>query len=542
MGPRKRSKPNPKAETESVPEEEPPRQGPEAQTQDSLKTANGESSPPDDVESVKTVSSSVNGTSSVSAEDDLHVKHDTDLQLQSGRNWYGGSWARGNKANPVTQVANESFLAAGGAASEASTSARAHPPDFPTNPLKSSALYYSKGIGGSSRSLPLAATTTKLHITSNAKNTVNGTAQYVESPKKERHPSQEQKRQNGSNTAPEAGKSEESTPKFSPKTQYTRLETKKRASDVPKATNESARWLNWFSKSEIATGGQRSMAHPDDEAGGANMDRPQDTVREALQEAPTSTRQRRNSEPSPVSPSVLREEVPRSWLSLWGNGPIQTKSNSSASATDVASILINEPNAAEPQITKLIDAELSPVSTPQSRQRPADNTRSSYGWAFWSRDLPKSDDEKTRPRDKVGELTVAGSSSQSKPENAVVDEVRSLPNKLGKRQRPQPLDASEDPQKPGSASKNARIDYKDEVVPLAPKFKPGIGASPKEKRVPENLLLPSFRATYNQVERPSLLQQIGRLLQISSASEPKHVDIVQNPPCIKRALAIVSLH
>ena len=394
--------------------------------------------------------------------------------------------------------------------------------------------------------MPLAATTTKLHITSNAKSPVNGTAPYGEIPipKKERQPFQEQKGQNGLITAPEAEKFEDTTPTLSLKSQYsyTRPGTKKRASEVPKATNESTRWLNWFSKSEIATEDRTSMAHPDGEAGGANMDRSQDTISETLQETPTSTRQRRNSEPSPVSLSALQEEAPRSWLGLWGNGPVQTQSSSSASATDVASSPVNESNSAESQNTKLIDGNLSPVTNPQPPQLPAGGTRSSYGWAFWSRDRPKSDGEKTCSGNEVGELALAGSSSQSKLESAVVDETIGLPNKLGKIQRPQSLEASNDPQKPGCTSEDSRTDSKNEVVHLAPKSKPGTRASSKEKRVPENLLLPSFRDTYNKVERPSLLQQISNLLQTRSAVEPKHVDIVQNPPRIRRALAVVSLH
>ena len=392
--------------------------------------------------------------------------------------------------------------------------------------------------------MPLAATTTKLHITSNAQSPVNGTAQYGEIPipKKERQPFQEQKGQNDLKTAPEAEKFQDTTPTSYHKSQYTRLGTKKRASEVPKATSESTRWLNWFSKSENATEDGTSMAYPDGEAGGANMDRSQDIIYEALQEGPTSTRQRRSSEPSPVPLSALQEEAPRSWLNLWGNGSVQTQSSSSASATDVATSPVNESNSAESQNTKLIDAKVSPVTNPQPPQPPAGGSGASYGWAFWSRNQPKSDDEKTCSGNEVGELALAESSSQSKPDSAVVDEAIGPPNKLGKIQRPQSLEAFEDAQKPGCTSEHARIDSKNEVVLLAPKPKPGIRASPKEKRGPENLLLPSVRITYNKVERPSLLQQISNLLQRGSALEPKHVDIVQNPPRIKRALAIVSLH
>jgi len=74
----------------------------------------------------------------------------------------------------VTQVAKESILAAGAAASEIISSAQRRVSPRRANPSRNPSLYLSKGVGGSSRSLPLAATTTKLHITSNSSDTTCG--------------------------------------------------------------------------------------------------------------------------------------------------------------------------------------------------------------------------------------------------------------------------------------------------------------------------------------------------------------------------------
>lgn len=432
-------------------------------------------------------------------------------------------------------MAKESISAAGGAASPAS--AQAHTPELPTTPLKSPALYLSKSIGSSSRSLPLAATTTKLHITSNATSPTKGTAKDGGTSKNEREPFRELEIRNDFSKASEGEKSDGATPDDS-KTRDARPEPNSRMLDVPKAANESTSWLNWFSKSEIETKNDISVENPNGDASSTGKSRPPSTVLEALQGASASPEQRRNSEPT--SPNLQQGETPRSWLSLWGNPSIQTKSSSSPSVNDVASNPQNDPNRTGAPTRKMDDAEPGPVSASQPPQQAADGAKPSYGWAFWSRDQPKSDHEKTRPGSEVGELALAGSSSQCKPESAILDEAGGILDKVGKRQRPQSVELNEGAKK-SRGNGDAKDDSTPDSVPLAPQIKPKVDATSKAKRVPENLLLPSFRSTYSSVGRPSLIQQISRILQMSSPSEQKHVGIVQNRPRVKRALAIVSL-
>ena len=436
-------------------------------------------------------------------------------------------------------MAKESISAAGGAASEALASARARTPELPTTPLKSPALYLSKSIGNSSRSLPLAATTTKVHITSNAKSPINGAAENGKTPKGERDSSRERKAETSFASVPEAAKSEDAAPTNTHKSRDARPVTSNQASDVPKATNESASWLHWFSKSEVATEGELSNANGD--ATDVIKSGPQSTISEAHQYASTSPERRRNSEPSPITPSVQQEVAPRSWLSLWGNASTQTKSSSSASALALASSPPIESNETESQPGKILDAGLGSVSSPELSKQPVDSTKSPYGWAFWSRDQRKSDNDKTRPGSDQGEFALAGSSSQPKLESAQLDEARGLPSKVGKRQRPQSLEAPDGVKKPQDIGDDDHKAPKPESIPLAQKPTPKVDAEPREKRTPDNLLLPSFRSTYSTVERPSLIQHVSRLLQMRSFLEPTHVNIVQNPPRVNRALAIVSL-
>ena len=67
MGPRKRSKPNPKAKTQPVSEETRLCQGPELQTEGSVRSAVRGSLPLDESKTVDPVHTSVNGASTVSA-------------------------------------------------------------------------------------------------------------------------------------------------------------------------------------------------------------------------------------------------------------------------------------------------------------------------------------------------------------------------------------------------------------------------------------------------------------------------------------------
>ena len=542
MGPRKRSKPNPKAETESVSEEPLSHPAPKLQSQHPLKSGVGSSDLSSATDAVGPVHFSVNGANTVSAEYGQLVCDDVNfVKPRSSKTWYGGTWPRGNKAKPVTQVAKESIPAAGGVASEALASARARTPELPTTPLKSPALYLSRSLRSSSfnRSLPLAATTTKLHIVSTTKSPMTGAAEKPSNT--EGNTSQEPKTNGGFDTVPEAEYPEDGTPISTSNDHDTRPESRNQASVVPNTTNGSASWLNWFCKSEIATGVERSMAHPEGSGSSMDKNRPQSSSSDALQDAPTSPKQRRNSEPSPVSPSVEQERPPRTWLSLWGNASTETKGSPSASALGLASNPLDGSNKIESPNSKLLDAETVPLSSPQCSKQSVDGAKSSYGWTFWTRDQPKGNDERTCPGSEIGELALAGSSSQSKPESAVVDESKGLPNQVGKRQTRQSLEAADDPKKHRGIRNDAQQKVKPEIIPLGLKTNTQVDACSKAKAIPKNLLLPSFRSTYSTVEKPSLIQQISRLLRMSSSSESKRVDIVQYPPRVKRALAIVSL-
>ena len=440
----------------------------------------------------------------------------------------------------MTQVAKESISAAGGAASEIVASARARTPQLPTTPLKNPAIYLSRSMGSSSRSLPLAATTTKLNITSNAPSPANGAAKEGQGPTTEQELQSDENYETGGKLVPREEKAGISIPPERPHAEDgADLESRDKPSDDTKATADSGSWLNWFSRAENATGNDTvrpSLGVNSEQMSDTKMDRPKSTMLQASNNTPTPPIPRRNSEPSPASPQAQEKPPTRSWLGLWGNATTQTAAPSAESTTDIAKPTSDGLEQEQSQKQKLVEPNPADNSQPPPV---SSGPQRSYGWAFWSRDQSRTDDGKQSSGTDVGELALAGSSSQSKPENAVIDEVRGVPNKVGKRQRPQSLGLPEEHKKPRNANVDVKKDAVNEPAAALPKSKPVADAASKAKRIPENLVLPPFRRTYQTVVKPGVIQQLSRLLHLGPQSGPKHVDIVPNPPHIRRALAIV---
>ncbi len=537
MGPRKRSKPNPKAEAGVEVSGSSKSQA--GTQQPSTPTTSG-SIPLNKPHLPESAAAGIDGPNTVSVSDGLYMRIQTDLiQPHVGKNWYGGTWSR--KATPVTQVAKESISAAGGAASDAVASTRSHTSELPTTPLKSPTMYLSRSMGSSSRSLPLAATTTKLNISSNAPNPETGAAAEGQ-PAKPDTASQEQGLQANAEAGSAAEKVEaQETPQDISMNGDSGDKAKEKLPGRVKSNRDSTGWLNWFSKVEILKDDLRpaAIARPEnEEVSEVIKDRHESTIPEVSQYThPPSHNQRRNSDPSPISPEAQPEPPPRSWLGLWGNATTQSLNSESVSPTRVTAN--GSINSKEPSLQSYRAEVTGPdsIANPQPVP-PSTEGGKSYGWAFWSKDQSNGDNGKTRAGSNVGELAQAGSASQSKPETAVVDETRGVPDKVEKRRRPQSFDPNGDNKKAKSVDETSKRDSTINSASGSLKTKSAAETSLKAKRVPQNLLLPPFKRTYSVNGKPSLIQQLSRLLQLGSAPEPKHVGIAQTPHRIKRALAI----
>ena len=444
---------------------------------------------------------------------------DSPAPAQSTSSWYGGTWPRQNKSNPVTQVAKESISAAGNAAgkvaSDVVASARGRsprPPSIPS-PLRTPTSYLSREAASSTRSLPLAAASTKLNITSNSSDTQKSKAEEGlrrQSNTLVKRDSNPQQLGNGdaAKDKPAESANEVAKPDSSPPS----VTLGQITSEEGALPNESTSWLGWFTK--INNTNATSNPH-------------QSIIDPKPIESLPSLSPRRSSDPTPSSSPIQQAEQHRSWLGIWKP---TAKGMSEFPATTTGEIT-NVSAGADKQTTDGVGV-ITTGTPPDGRAAEAPK---SYGWAFWSKDDSRDSSGKKRRPSNVGELALANSPSQSKPENAVIDESNGIPDRVNKRPRPQSMQEADDAPKTVTSKATSKQEKAGSIVTGSPKT--ANTAVGKAKTDPKNLILPSFRSTYRSASKPGFIQQLSRLFQFGGSSEPRHVEI-SSPRKVNRALAI----
>lgn len=298
-----------------------------------------------------------------------------------------------------------------------------------------------------------------------------------------------------------------------------------------------AGWLGWFSRSwspddrdPIASQSVEEV----DNAGDADGTTPPDAASSNLPEVRKefTPDQRRNSDPNPRASNAPGEQQPRSWLGLWSSAsPTSQSQMPTMPITGTPSILSPSANADPPcpkqQVSKRDVTEIP--SLPSNADR-------SSGWTFWSRDTTKAAGDPGLTRDDAGKLAVAGTPSQTHPGNAVVGDLKGQPStvdKSGEKDRIQSLESV----KGTNLSQGARPTSISDAISLEA-AKPSKAGSISSPKAAPNLLLPAFKRTYRVLESPSLLQQLGRLLNYNKLPKQTQVTLVRDPPRFKKALAI----
>lgn len=517
MGSRKRPKPNLEAEP--------------------LRQSRPESSEPTnrEAEASKTFDPAV----SPDKPSDLNPDSGADRQTTtSNKSWYGGSWPRGSKATPVTQVARESIAAATGVASDIVVTARTNVPRNGPASLRSPSLYLSRSRGNSSRSLPLAATTTKLNITSNASDLAPDTVPSNQTLTPVDGAHDHQRRQTDVDRDQSVGKADTRAGRRSgsesKNLQSTLSDSTDKLISEEKSAEVSSRWLGWFSKPANQTAQDSATA----QGIGANVQTSRVEAvdisrRESLasQSAVGPQGQERDLPPNSITTGSQRNLQPRSWLGLWGNVALSAEKSTVPEVTGIPSRTSHDSAKVQsPTGSPGKDDKLSLLTS----QAPAQVSEipKSTGWAFWSRENSK--DERSRSEESFGKLALAGSLSQSHPENAVID-AQGIPSKFGKSEGSKSVEKVDDRK---SSKLEDDAGRKSEAPSVKSTSKSIDQARTKTKTSSPNLVLPSLARTYRTVEKPGVIQQLSRFLQSSRLPDTKHVSIVQNPPRIKRAVAI----
>lgn len=503
MGSRKRAKPNPKAEAAGLSKA--------PKTALSLETISLDQETPQELHAPTT---QINGTEGNKDTDRGSVQPQDGVTgtPRSTSSWYGGgTWPKAPKAAPLTQVAKESISSTGRTVSDALgpvTPGRSREFHGSTTPLSLPSLYLSRNLGGSSRSLPLSATTTKVNISSSVVgNEANGlTGLQSEEKLVDDKPEVDRKTHRDKELvcqhAVKAGddNNETRTEDFSGAGRQSILEEQ--------SQNQTS-WLGWFSRADGISKAQDQPTVDSDEA---------PKIKEQIQ--------RRNSEPSLSHPDPKVGQLPRSWLAIWGK---------TAGSKDKASLS----EIAGGSDARILEASLEPQHTVRGKPESNNDAVISSGWAFWSRGNSRVTPLESIADPAIGELAVAGSKSQSKPENAVVDVGNGIPTGSGKpakRERPRSLEVTEDNRQ--FAAKKAEANGNLGVAVQPPNRSTVPKRSPTTSTGPPNLVLPSVKQTYRYEDSPGLFQQLGRYFYPARALTPRHVSLLKNPQRIKRALAI----
>ena len=338
--------------------------------------------------------------------------------------------------------------------------------------------------GSSRRSLPLAATITKLNISSETiKSAVSGKGQEAE------------------DTGPDgSGKdklqvseSDKSEPNVSPQSGLSEART-----EASTFTATPTSWLSWGRGDKpllpsiipIRTSAPDTAIHE------------QPTIPSTTEPAVSQDATSKTSEPIISGDSLDKSgnAAPSAWYSRWafgaGNAPEHSK--------PIRPSLIENPSSTStnPLVTQTTES-LSKSET--------DTTRSS--WAFWSSSTSQG-------QNASGQLAVADSSTQSNPEPAVVQ--AGIPTSPRDERKKRPLSQGDEPAKKKQAPSTSEQIKKVE-----------------EKLVKErpNILLPTFESTYPlQTSASSIWQQIGSWIYPNHNT--KHPTLIKEPRKIKHALAI----
>jgi len=248
------------------------------------------------------------------------------------------------------------------------------------------------------------------------------------------------------------------------------------------------------------------------------------------------------------------DQATKSWFGMWpavpstvtGSGTIEDtvlppEHTSTEVPTASASGGVNIPSADEPDGNQAVSA-----------------SQNSGGWAFWSRERPKvktPEPMTDKTQEVFGELSVEGTASQSKTEpervklNPELEKPASNIAKPRQKQRPVSLgsaavallkgrlsDEREASETPEVVSSTAVEEAASQAVEVA--SPDTLSKDQVKPSVTTNLLLPLFRNTYREDERPSYYEQLLRMLGQSVVPKPHHLSLAPVPTRIENALAI----
>ncbi|KAK2766981.1 hypothetical protein FQN54_006298 [Arachnomyces sp. PD_36] len=435
------------------------------------------------------------------------------IQILSMQSWYLKSWPRGQKAAAVTEVARESISAPGNGAAE--------PTGPPTNKsapqkhLSPPSFRLTQKEGASTRSLPADAATTPINVASKI------SASTTDIPNSLAAASDAGSKKESNDTAGdlpgEANDSKGSSENISGESEQGR--------DAPnEEPDQPSSWLGWLSRAPTTS--KPTVKSEDLEKPAADTST---EGKEQLEEPPPEPTENEppTTEPPENETSRGSGAQKRTWMQMWGGTSTtrrlnderrketneETESTSAATEETTTEAATGQPdsNSADPN---------------SSTEQNTDANRSSI-WGFWYRDKPGEPVDqglkeiKGNPKASAsGESSMNDDSKESKSQSKTIKDGNRTVASGSELDAPAGTNGSSTPPTPKT------------------KKTPEATASKHLQRSLPNQLLPSFKDTFPPQQRPSLLQQLGRLIHYSKEPDNSHVYQTPNPPHIKKAVAI----
>ena len=369
-------------------------------------------------------------------------------------------------------------------------------------------------MGASSKSLPLAPSTTKSNIPSNLSK-ANGNVGVTTSPghglDQKQEPSVHQDKLQGTKST--NGKK---TPGVEglPSVEVKEEEAKTRPED------DIPMWRWWFSKpTEIEP--QESLK----KSGSSENISTSPVSGQDPPDSQTHVKQRRNSDPCSPSNDSTKTHRPQSWSAFWG----ATRSAKAEPNVVQECNTIAQPGATQTAQNPGESIETSNVHLKEPETQSLAPAKS-YKWAFWSKEtLDKSRDGFSA--DSIGTTALVQPASPARSENTVTNK----PTKVSSlsRKGPQSVEQTLHGTTKGSSQESPTandVEIEDRATT----------ANKKIESHTQNSLLPLFHSTYPATSKLTFFESLSRFWLYKQSKDIKHVSFLQEVPRIKRALAIVS--
>ena len=436
--------------------------------------------------------------------------------------WYGGTWSRKSKASAITQAAKNAFNATSDGVSDI-VSTVSQGSESSTASARSSSMRLPSTLSGSNRASPLAATTTKINITSNGSSSPSlHEKKHQDTSKESGTRTRDDNEDPGSSPSVTKFRGMEDLRRSSSSTSKAEVDanTSKPRLELPKAAQGTgASWFGWLSQPASVGDSDKQPAVKI-----TSKRSPPESPNQAIR-SPAQTS--KDSEP--------RSETNRSWLGVWKASPQI------------------EQGQKPPELVELgAHTEPTPLEGPDRAEQSTSSSRSK-GWAFWSTEESDTAKIKSQRSQSTGELALAGSSSQSCPEKASLDSAKCFdqPAPVNALQKSPGVDLTSDAAgnrqanvtghgQPSLSNTGRPTESETPSVLLkhSEDTKPGSKGRVASVSPPKNLLLPPLDSCYTFLPRYGLLQQISNWIPNSQASSTNNLGLLPNPPRPKTALAI----